>query len=250
MQLKCSTCGELFQALPYEVNQRSFCSTLCSGATKSESLIGYRFGKLFVIADAPDDVVFVGTAKEKRFKQYVCKCDCTNHVMVRQHSLCYRNVKSCGCARVKHGHSLNNTHSPTYKTWVGMWARCTNPNTTDFEIYGGRGIVVCDEWKTFERFLNDMGVKPIGTSIDRIDVNGGYNPLNCRWATAQQQQSNKRSNRIVVYQGIKDTLTAHCRRLSLSRGMVNYRLNTGWPIEAAFEQQAQVGKSLNERTPL
>lgn len=86
-----------------------------------------------------------------------------------------------------HGH----TNTRTHKSWLSMRERCNNPNNTRYSRYGGRGIIYCKEWDNFERFLKDMGKRPPGTSLDRIDNDGNYTPENCRWATAQEQNLNK-----------------------------------------------------------
>lgn len=92
----------------------------------------------------------------------------------------------------RHGHASNYMHSPEYRTWVAMKARCTDPTHSSFENYGGRGIKVCSRWLKFENFLKDMGLKPQGYELDRIDINGNYEPTNCRWATHQQNGCNRR----------------------------------------------------------
>jgi hypothetical protein len=110
-----------------------------------------------------------------------------------------RRTQSCGCWRHKraveigrnsstHGHS----GSQTYKSWERMWSRVRNPKNDSYRHYGGRGIIVCGRWKRFENFLAGMGEKPKNKTLDRINNNGNYEPINCRWATASQQQQNKR----------------------------------------------------------
>src|SRR5580765_3067669 len=106
-------------------------------------------------------------------------------------------VKTRGTFR--HGHNARGKRSPTYRAWAHMLERCRNPNSPDFPDYGGRGITVCERWVTFENFLSDMGVRPDGMSIDRINNDvlvDGYSKNNCRWATPLEQSRNRRCVRL------------------------------------------------------
>lgn len=93
----------------------------------------------------------------------------------------------------KHGH-CGTTRTPTYYTWQCMKERCNSQSHRSFKYYGGRGIRVCEKWNTFESFLNDMGIRPDGKYLDRIDSNGNYEPSNCKWSTMKEQQNNRRNN--------------------------------------------------------
>lgn len=104
--------------------------------------------------------------------------------------------------RTKHGHARSRPErrqgTSTYYIWGAMVQRCTNPSNADYHLYGGRGITICDEWKDFRAFLTDMGERPEGRSIDRIDNSRGYEPGNCRWATSTQQARNTRKNKLTA----------------------------------------------------
>ena len=125
---------------------------------------------------------------------------------------------------------IKKSEMPEYRAWRSMRDRCLNPNENKYPIYGGRGIRVCEQWlNSFECFLSDMGFKPSPKhSIDRVDVNGNYEPQNCVWADATQQQNNRRNNRRIT-SGIKtQTLAQWCRELGITKRGLRMRILTGW----------------------
>lgn len=128
----------------------------------------------------------------------------------------------------KHGHSPDSGASPTYHTWAGMLARCTNPRHQHYRYYGGRGIAVCDRWHQFQNFLADMGEKPHGRSLDRINRDDDYAAYNCRWATAKEQARNKSTNRLMTMDGVTRTQAEWCELLGIHQATVNDRLHKGW----------------------
>jgi hypothetical protein len=151
--------------------------------------IGDTHGRLTVIAEA---------GREKLGGSvWICVCSCGNEVKVLGRLLRSGATKSCGCLRVKHGHSRKDANgkyngTPTYQSWKAMWTRCTNPNAKDWYLYGERGIRVCARWHIFENFLADMGERPVGLTLDRKNVDKNYTPTNCRWATRSTQAKNRR----------------------------------------------------------
>lgn len=161
--------------------------------TKYFDLTGLRFGELLVLEREGQ----VG----KPLVKWSCLCDCGNKSVVATTNLRNGSTKSCGCRRrlicsIKaKTHGLTNT--PEYKTWAGMRTRCTNPKATNYGVYGERGIKCCERWNSFENFLSDMGKREKGKTLDRIDVDGDYEPKNCRWATKEEQVKNKRQCKLV-----------------------------------------------------
>ena len=196
--------------------------------------IGKKFGRLLVIK----------LSKKERNKYYVwCKCDCGNVKEICTSDLISGGTKSCGCLakeilKIK---KQNKRIIKLYYVWSAIKKRCLNIKDKSYKNYGGRGIVVCDEWrkkktgyKSFELWALKNGYKE-GLSIERIDNNGGYCPENCRWATNTEQQNNKRTNRFVFIDGKKVSLKQATQRYKMNYDCVRRRLKSGWDIERALK---------------
>lgn len=194
--------------------------------TARANLENQQFGRLTAIE-------YVG---ERRWR---CKCDCGGETLAVSRNLLNGNTKSCGCIQRERASETHKTHGMTltseYRIWRTMKARCLNEKNANYSRYGGRGIKVCDRWlESFENFLADMGEKPEGLSLDRIDVDGDYTPKNCRWATVGEQATNRRNNRYVEFDGKKLTISEWARVTNLKPGLIKNRLDAGWSAEKAL----------------
>ena len=156
---------------------------------------GDKYGRLTIIKEIQCRITPGGMIK----RQVICSCECGNEKVVVLNSLRSGATRSCGCYRKEVTTQTKTIHGlwkhPLYKTWADMKTRCYNTKDKYYKDYGGRGIKVCDRWiKSFPNFLQDMGERPTGYSIDRINNDGNYEPSNCRWATNKEQQNNQRRN--------------------------------------------------------
>ena len=131
---------------------------------------------------------------------------------------------------IRHGHTRDGIRTRTYETWKAMIARCTNPRHHAYRRYGGRGITVDERWRHFEHFLADMGIKPPGLTLERIDNTHGYSPANCRWATRKEQARNRRNNRLFTHQGVTRHLAEWAITLNLPLSVLWGRLRRGWSV--------------------
>ena len=132
-----------------------------------------------------------------------------------------------------HGHA-GNTKSPTYLTWRGMKTRCTNPQNASYKNYGAKGISYCERWETFELFLDDMGERPEGMTLDRKDRSKDYSPENCRWATRKQQSQDRSITVWIEHDGRRMCLSDWATETGLKLTTIKYRLDAGWAIERAL----------------
>lgn len=206
-------------------NLRNGTTTSC-GCNKHPNLLGEKFGKLTVIKK---------TETKNNLRYWICKCDCGNIVEVRASQLLEGRTKSCGCLRkIPYSQTHNMTKTRLYRIWMGMKTRCYNQNDYAYKYYGARGIIVCQEWiNDFINFYNwsmENGYSD-DLTIDRIDVNGNYEPNNCRWATNFEQQNNKRDNVKIEYNGIIKTVAEWAKELNVKYETLYSRLSYGWTTE-------------------
>lgn len=190
-------------------------------------LVGQKFSRLTVIS-------FHGLDK-RRNSRWLCRCECGAEKVACGGNLKRGNVQSCGCLlRQKDPNALH--LNPEFKMWMSMRRRCTDHKAPNFPIYGGRGISVCDRWMaSFTDFLSDMGARPSSVhQIDRIDVNGNYEPGNCRWVTAKEQGRNRRNNHVVEAFGHRRTISEWAEITGISKVTLRSRLTKyGWSAERA-----------------
>lgn len=197
---------------------------------------GDRFGSLTATADE------IKSARGARL--IVCVCDCGAMKGAAPSDLFSGRVKSCGCQKrlraqkmgksnVRHGHTLGHVRSPTYLSWQNMMQRCYDQKTNGFHNYGGRGIVVCIEWHSFDRFFADMGTRPDGKTIERLDVNGDYGPDNCIWATLSHQSANRRNSKRITFNGETKTAADWGRTFGTHRNNILRRHKKGSPIDGS-----------------
>ena len=166
-----------------------------------------------------------------------CRCDCGNLTKVRGDHLKNKNTSSCGCkARNCIGKTHGLTGSRTYRIWAQMKNRCLNSSNKDYKYYGARGITVCERWRTFENFLEDMGEAPHELTLDRHPNPGGdYEPGNCRWATMKEQNRNRRSHVMLTHEGKTQCLSAWAEELGISETRLRYWIKKSASLETAIQ---------------
>lgn len=186
--------------------------------------IGSTFDRLTVVSTAPS----IERAPGHFTYRVNVRCQCGSHFVVDERSLRNNNTTSCGCkTKERAAAGINTRHglcyTPTYEVWREIKKRCFDTKNMN---YGGRGISICRRWQTFENFLADMGERPDGLTIERINNNRGYSPANCRWATYAEQSRNTRQNKFVVICGKRLCLTDAAIELGINRGSIPQRART------------------------
>lgn len=220
-----STLVEVNMAKKYYTLPLSFCPTT---SPRLENLTGKTFARLTVLG-------YVG----KRY--WFCQCVCKNIVKVASYYLKDGQVKSCGCLVSEVIKKLHTTHGKTrtkvYRAWAHIKTRCFNKNSPSYKDYGGRGITMCERWKTsFENFYADMGEPPTPKhQIDRKNNNGHYEPSNCHWTTCRQNNNNRRSNKKFTYNGQTKTYAQWCRVFNITQQQFyDRRVRRGQSIKQAL----------------
>lgn len=201
---------------------------------KPLNLIGQRFGRLVVTEQAPN-------RNQKR--TWVCVCDCGNVIVTTTQNLRKGDTKSCGC--YKHDLTVERltihgeTHTRLHNIWKAMRRRCCDVKYSDYKYYGERGITVCDEWKddflTFKEWSVANGYSS-NLTLDRIDPNKAYMPLNCRWVSMKAQCNNRRNNVNYTYNGEEHTLSEWSERLKIPYHRLYMRLYNGWDFAKAISE--------------
>jgi hypothetical protein len=203
------------------------CSTNCPANPVRADETGNVYGQLTVLK-------YVGTNGASD-SMWLCQCDCGNTTTVARGDLRkkYGGTHSCGCGRKTQGGGYK---TPEYASWKEMKRRCYNPRYREYHLYGGRGITICDRWRTsFVNFLADMGKRPFPeASIDRINNAGNYEPGNCRWSTRLEQGQNTRKVRLLTFNGETMCLRAWARRIGITKRTLSVRLERGWPLDKAL----------------
>jgi hypothetical protein len=183
---------------------------------------------------------------KKSDEYWFFKCDCGNEKVSRFYDVKNGKINSCGCLHKKQLAERNKSNSkhgyfgtPTYESWASIIERCFNINSSNYQSYGAKGITMCQKWReSFEEFLKDMGERPEGFSIDRIDVYGNYEPNNCRWASAKTQANNRTNNRKINFNNQNLNLSEWSDITGIKPSTISKRIDKlGWSIEEALTRK-------------
>jgi hypothetical protein len=198
--------------------------------------VGARYGRLTVMSEAPKRPSSSGLRR-----YWKCRCDCGNSTVSSDDNLKGGRSQSCGCGKAEATRQRFSLHgsssSAEYKLWTGMKRRCLNQNSTDYKNYGARGIGIDPTWAAdYAAFRAHVGPRPSPNhSIDRIDVNGNYEPGNVRWCTRAEQKRNQRTNVWVDYKGTRMCMADAAALAGLGVPTVAARRKKGWPEARWFE---------------
>lgn len=198
---------------------------------KKLELIGRKFNRLLVVSSSSE-------RNPQGLVLWNCLCDCGTEKLVSGSALKRGRIKSCGCAQldaIKQTCKTNRTHcksnTPEYMVWRSMKKRCILQSHYSYKLYGGRGISICSRWLVFENFLSDMGDRPSKDhSLERVDVNGNYEPSNCVWATAKEQANNRTNNIKIDFEGQSMTLANLAVKVGIHRMTIYWRYRQGWRL--------------------
>lgn len=198
-------------------------------------LTGRTYGAWKVLERAEND--------KKGRSRWLCRCKCGTERIVAGSNLRTGESKSCGCEQYKYLSDLNSVHHKEprrlYNIWANMKSRCYNPQNLSYKNYGGRGISVCEEWThdfiSFREWAFSNGYAD-DLSIDRIDNDGDYTPLNCRWATNEEQSNNRRSNVQIEYEGEVHTLAEWRKKIGITKSAIEGRRNRNWSVERMLNE--------------
>lgn len=207
---------------------------------KLNDLAGKRFGKLLVLSLDPERA-------PDRQARWTCRCDCGAQIVAKAGHLRSGSTRSCtsgGCQK------NNINRHPLYRRWLNMIYRCTKPTAPDYSRYGGRGIRVCERWLAFENFLADMEPEyQEGLTLDRENNDGDYEPSNCRWATLEEQGSNKRTTVWLETPFGRMTQANAAKRANLPLEVFDNRYRKGWTVERLFGlNSAKLDEAEDEET--
>lgn len=222
---------------------------------QGKNLVGLQFGRLTVLSFYEHRRLPSG----KCYRTWQCQCNCPEAkiIVTAQVNLEHGRTVSCGCRaketlglRTTHGMASKKSQHRLYSIHEGMMARCYSPKCSGYQGYGARGIKVCERWHNFANFVADMWPTFVeGLTLDREDVNGNYEPTNCKWATDMEQANNRRNNRYITIDGAENTFSEWCRIGGVPPRRARGRLDIGWPPERAFfepKQKSRRGKAIKK----
>lgn len=226
-------CGQKKEIAAHRIIHGQSKSCGCLRREVKRDLNGKRFGRWTVIKHV-----------ENKPTICICQCDCGSPPRKVQGKLLLAGEsKSCGCYRLEKLREKIKTHSmsrePIYRSWVAMVSRCHNPENNAYNNYGARGIKVCEKWRKFEGFIEDMGERPPGKTLERIDNDGDYCKENCKWANAKTQSRNKRSNVWITLDGKTQIIADWAKELGIPASTITYRIKSGWTTEEALGRKSK-----------